>query len=245
MPEFPELLAPIPVTFLTDFVRDFQKNRLDGPLSQAANDLVRDVLFRASLEDAVETRIDLTNRIRDEEKVPTEEELRKEAEEDGRDPIIDVMDNVVEGILRGESLEKHHDQIRKYILNQQDRSELIANLLLTKDYRRLVSFVKVRDILERRLLEAATRADLNISEIMAMMQIVNANADKLSNKVEAGASNISDILALMTKVDYTLQENDTRMKEKLSKTSASGREIVRRVIHKLKKVTSDGPAHSP
>lgn len=239
MSEFPTLTAPIPVVFLTDFVRDFQKNRLDGPLSQAANDLVRDVLFRASLEDAVENRVELINRIRDEQRVPTEEELRQEAEDENADPIINVLDDVVEGILKGDSLEKYHDQIRKYILNQQDRSELIANLLLTKDYRRLVSFVKVRDILEGRLLEAATRSDLNISEIMAMMTIIGAQADKLSSKVEAGASNISDVLALMTKVDYTLQENDTKLKEKLKGTSASGREIVRRVIHKLKKVSSD------
>jgi|KBSSwiStaDraftv2_1062776.scaffolds.fasta_scaffold00022_321 methyl-accepting chemotaxis protein len=239
MADYPELLAPIPVSFLTDFVRDFQKNRLDGPLSQAANDLVRDVLFRASLEDAVETRIELNNRIQQEERAPTDEELRQEEADKHADPILDVLDNVVEGILKGESLEKHHDQIRKYILNQQDRSELIANLLLTKDYRRLVSFVKVRDVLEQRLLEAATRADLNISEMMAMMTIVNAGADKLSNKVEAGASNISDVIALMTKVDYTLQENDSKMKEKLKKTSPSGREIVRRVIHKLKKVSEE------
>lgn len=241
MSEFPTLTVPIPVVFLTDFVRDFQKNRLDGPLSQAANDLVRDVLFRASLEDAVENRIELTNRIRDEERVPTEDELRQEAEDKHADPIIDVLDDVVEGILKGDSLEKYHDQIRKYILNQQDRSELIANLLLTKDYRRLVSFVKVRDMLEARLLEAATRSDLNISEIMAMMTIINSQAEKLSGRVEAGASNISDVIALMTKVDYTLQENDTKLKEKLKGTSASGREIVRRVIHKLRKVSSDSP----
>jgi hypothetical protein len=239
MAEFPELIGPLPVVFLTDFVRDFQKNRLDGPLSQAANDLVRDVLFRASLEDAVETRIELNNRVRDEEKVPTEDELRQEAANEHADPILDTLDNVVEGILKGESLTKHHEDIRKYILNQQDRSELIANLLLTKDYRRLVAFVKVRDLLETRLLEAATRADLNISEIMAMMQIVGANADKLSNRVEAGATNISDVIALMTKVDYTLQENDTRLKDKLKHTSASGREIVRRVLHKLQKVAKE------
>jgi hypothetical protein len=241
MSDFPQLLAPIPVTFLMDFVRDFQKNRLDGPLSQAANDLVRDVLFRASLEDAVEARIELTNRVKDEERVPTDDELRQEAEAESSDPVVDTLDNVVEGILRGESLEKHHEQVRKYIINQQDRSELISNLLRTKDYRRLVAFVRVRDQLETRLLEAAGRADLNISEIMALMTIVGATADKLSNKVEAGSTNISDVLALMTKVDYTLQENDTRMKEKLKQTSASGREIVRRVIHKLRKVSSDTP----
>ena len=238
MADFPELLAPIPVTFLMDFIRDFQKNRLDGPLSQAANELVRDVMFRASLESAVETRIELTNRIRDEERVPTDEELRNEARAEMGDPITDVLQGVVDGIMSGESLAQHSEKIQRYILNQQDRSELISNLLRTKDYRRLVEFVRVRDNLEGKMLEAATRGDLNISEQMALFSIINSEASKLENKVEAGASNISDIMALMTKVDYSLQENDSKLKEKMKGTSASGREIVRRVIHKLRKVAT-------
>jgi hypothetical protein len=47
MEALPTLTNPIPVAFLTDFIREFQKNRIEGPLAQAAKNLVMDVLFRA------------------------------------------------------------------------------------------------------------------------------------------------------------------------------------------------------
>ena len=181
----------------------------------------------------------MANRIREEERVPTDEELEAEKAAAYEDPITNVLGDVVSGIMKGESLAAHHDQIRKYITNQQDRSELIANLLVTKDYQRLVSFLKARDILEQDIVKAALRSDLNISEKMALLQMVSEITTGLEHKVQAGASNVSDFAALMAKVDYTLQVNDATLKGRMKMTTSAGREIVRRVMHKLSKVVKE------
>lgn len=229
---FPRFIKPIPVRFLTDFVRTLQLNALNGPLKNAAGDLVNDVMTRDHIDKSV--ALALIRHNENEYKNPGD---GVEQEGDGvDDPLLSTLENVVNGIMSGESLAGQQKEIQRYIFNQQERAELISNLLLTKDYGRLVASIRVRDILEKKLLEAALREDLNTSEIMAMITLIGSHAEKLENRVQAGASNISDVMALLNKADYALHLHEDSMKEKFKNTSATGREIVRRVIHKLQKV---------
>ena len=229
---FPRFTKPIPVRFLTDYVRSLQLNGLNGPLKNAAGDLVNDVMTRDHIDKSVALALTRNN-----EKDYGGSEDGVEQEGAGvDDPLLTTLESVVNGIMKGESLSGQQQEIQRYIFNQQERAELISNLLLTKDYSRLVASLRVRDVLEKKLLEAALREDLNTSEIMAMITLVGSHAEKLENRVQAGASNISDVMALLNKADYALHLHEDSMKEKFKHTTATGREIVRRVIHKLQKV---------
>lgn len=228
----PRFTKPIPVRFLTDFVKALQNSAIDGPLKGGdANDLVTNVMAREHVDQSVAIALDQQNRYEHGEREFTDED---------EDPLLMTLDKVVEGILTGQSLEDQKGKIKQYIFNQQERAELISNLLLTKDYQRLIQFTKVRDELEKKLLSAALRGDLNVPELMAMMQMVGDQTSKLENRVQAGASNVSDVLALLNKADYHLHLHEDTIKEKFKHTTSTGREIVRRMIHKLQKVDKAG-----
>lgn len=234
-PVLPTLRSPVKVVFLTDFVRTMQDNDLTGPLSQEAAGLVKDVFLRQKLEGTVETYVSVVNQTRDSGQVPTDEDLKNEAMPK-EDPVLKVLQDVISGIISGKGLSSHQEEVKKYISNQQDRAELISSLLLTKDYQRLAEFTKARDLLERSLLEAAGRSDLNTSETMALMQLVGEQVNRLEGRVQAGASNISDVMALLNKADFALQEHEGQIKDKFKHTTPAGREIVRRIVHKLRKL---------
>jgi hypothetical protein len=228
---FPKFIKPIQVRFLTDYVRSLQLNGLSGPLKNAAGDLVNDVMTRDNIDRSVALALTRNNE--------KEYDAGAGAEKEGAgidDPLLSTLENVVNGIMTGESLAGEQKEIQRYIFNQQERAELISNLLLTKDYGRLVSSLRVRDVLEKKLLDAALREDLNTSELMAMMTIIGSHTEKLENRVQAGATNISDVMALLNKADFALHVHEDVIKEKFKNTSSTGREIVRRMIHKLQKV---------
>lgn len=223
----PRFLHPIPVRFLTDYARALQMNQLHGPLKAAAANLVQSVMTRSNIDETVSTAIDQHNAYENGERDFT-------AEDD--DPVLGTMDRVIEGILSGQSLSGEMAKIKQYIFNQTERAELISNLLLTKDYQRLVRHVRVRDLLEKKLLTAALREDLNTSEIMAMIMLIGENTAKLETRVQAGATNVSDVMALLNKADYALHLHEDTVKEKFKHTTPTGREIVRRLVHRLQKV---------
>jgi hypothetical protein len=225
---FPQFLKPIPVRFLTDYARKLQMNSLSGSLKGEANDLIHAVVYREQIDESVSTAIDNNNRY--------EQGERNFEPETDADPLLNTLEHVVNGIMTGQSLDDQHGKIRQYIHNQQERSDLISNLLLTKDYQRLLSHLKVREILEARLLQAALRGDLNTSELLAVTQMVTEQTSKLETRVQAGASNVSDVMALLNKADYALSLHEDKVRDKFKHTTSTGREIVRRMIHKLRKV---------
>lgn len=225
----PRFVQPIPVRFLTDYARSLQMSSLNGPLKGAANDLIHNVMFREQIDSDVSTAIERANKF--EHGVKDDDDAS-----DDSDPLLGTLEKVIEGIMTGQSLAPQQDKIKQYIHNQQERADLITNLLLTKDYQRLVKHIRVRDMLEDRLLSAAQRGDLNTSELMALSQMINEQSSKLENRVQAGASSASDVMTLLNKADYHLHLHENNMKAKFKNTSATGREIVRRVLHKLHKV---------
>jgi hypothetical protein len=219
---------PIQVRFLTDYARAMQANSISGTLKEASPNLVKSVMIRTTIDDTVTESINSAN----------EREYGAQ-HEDLSDPLSDTLENVINGIMTGKSLDEYRDDIKRYIHNQQDRSDLIINLLLTKDYQRLLKFVKVRDDLEAKLLAAAGRTDLNASEMMAFSQLITEMTAKLEGRVQAGSTNVSDVMALLSKADYALQLQEETTKKKFKQTTPTGREIVRRLVHKLSKISKD------
>lgn len=153
------------------------------------------------------------------------------------DPVLDVLENVVKGIKHGTDISSHEEQIEKLVLNQEQRAELIDNILLTHDYDRLVKYIKARKVLEDFMLLCAERGDLSVTEALAFMKIVHDESETLQGRVKAGATSIKDVVSMLHKVDYAIQANEKGLQKKFDKTTPQGREIIRRLAHKLQKAT--------
>lgn len=152
------------------------------------------------------------------------------------DNVLKVLDTVVSGIKNGTDISANQEEISKLILNQESRAELIDNILLTHDYDRLVKYVRARKVLEDFLLLSCQRGDLSATEALAFMKIVMSESETLQNRIKAGATSVKDILGLVNKADFALQVKETELSKKFEKTSPQGREIIRRLAHRLNKV---------
>jgi hypothetical protein len=155
------------------------------------------------------------------------------------DPILDVLETVVNGIKHGTDISAQEERITKVILNQEQRAELIDNIMLTHDFDRLVQYAKARKVLEDFLLKSAIRGDLSVTEALAFMRIVQTESETLQNRVKSGAHSVKDIVQMIQKVDYTIQRNEQDLAKKYKNTSPQSREVMRRLGHKLNKLGKD------
>jgi len=153
-----------------------------------------------------------------------------------KDPVLDVLDHVVNGIKTGSNLTEQYPEIARLVNNQESRAELINNLLLTHDYDRLVKYVRARQSLEKFMFECANRGDLSPTEGLAFMSMVMSETETIYSRVKSGATKINDVVGMLNKIDYTVQQSEKELLNKFKKTTPQGREIVRRLIHKLNKV---------
>jgi len=152
------------------------------------------------------------------------------------DPVLKILDKVVQGIKHGTDISENQEEISKLILNQESRAELIDNILLTHDYDRLVKYVRARKVLEDFLLLACQRGDLSATEALAFMKIVMTESETIQHRVKAGATSVKDIINLVSKADYAVQAKEADLTKKFDKTTPQGREIIRRLAHRLNKV---------
>jgi hypothetical protein len=143
---------------------------------------------------------------------------------------------VVDSIKSGKSITDSHVQIASLINNQEERAKLLDTLLLTHDYDRLVNFLYARKQLEQLLLSAAMRGDLTPTEQLAFMTIVLKETETISQRIRAGANSEKDIMSLLNKVDYTMQVSESDSLKKFKDTTPQGREIIRRLAHRLSKL---------
>lgn len=152
------------------------------------------------------------------------------------DPVLSVIDAIVDGIKHGTDLGGTQDQVTKLISNQESRSELIDSLFLTHDYDRLIRYAKARATIENVLLAAAERNELTPAEALAFLSLVQTESKTIQAKIKAGATNVKNVLELLEKADYAVQVGQVDLVKKFSKTSPQGREIIRRLTYKLSQI---------
>jgi len=163
-----------------------------------------------------------------------EGEITSETPPDGQ--ILDTIGSVVQSIVSGTSLDAHNETITKLVINQENRANLLNNLILTHDYERLVGYLKARHLLEKHMLACLERNDLTPSEALAFMKIVQTETAEIQGHIASGASSINDIGALLNKVDYATQTGEKELAKKFKNSTPHDREIVRKLIYKLSKV---------
>lgn len=193
-----------------------------------ASHIIRDVIMRQTNGDTTDPSIN--------------EQIRIEQARIASDPVLNTLSDVVNGIRTGGSLEGFKSEINKLISNQEDRAELIDNLMLTHQYDRLIRYVKARAYLESYLIACVQRQDLSPTEALAFMKIVMTETETISNRIKSGGTNVNDLMSLINKADFTTQINEADLAKKFSDTTPQGREIVRRLAHRLTKGLSGGKA---
>lgn len=245
---YPGLRQPIPVAFvarLSDILRVLQPNRLElgTALQRASYSLVSDVFARQGLDERVERRLAKATGLEDEAARPiggAGAATEVVEDDDIDDAVVSMLGEVVNGIITGTSLgDKQRGKINRYIANQEARAELIANLVQTDDYRRLLRLMKARQGLEKTLIRAMGRDDLNPSEMLALHQVVTSEVSTIAKGVRVNANNVSDVLGLLEKADAAFGEQEELMARKFEKTTPQGREVIRRLAHRLSKLKKD------
>jgi len=157
------------------------------------------------------------------------------------DPVIDTIDAIIRGIRDGVDIKDTYPAIARLIANQEDRNELLNNLVQTNDLMRLPVYMRARKNLENILLACAMRGDLKPHEALELYGLVVPESEKISSRVRAGASTVKDVEALLGRVDYMTQLDDEENRKKLKRdTTPQGREMIRRLVFKLSKLPRDG-----
>lgn len=159
-------------------------------------------------------------------------------------PTLSALRVVVDAIVNGTPLIEHRDLIERLIHSQENRAEMIDSLLLTHDYTRLLAFVSMQHKIEADLLESAQNNALSAAEKMALLRYCNEESKYLGTKVKAGSTSIKDIMGLLAKMDFATQVNEDALRKRLLTTTPQGREIIRRIGHRLSKLGRGQPDSS-
>jgi hypothetical protein len=154
------------------------------------------------------------------------------------DAVLDTLDEVIDSLKTGREISGLRERIAQLVTNQESRAELVSNMAMTHDFDRLSRYMRARASLEDILLTAAVDRSLTPTQALAFLKITQEQSEIILNRVRAGATNIQDLLSLLNKADYALQVQDAELAKKFSNTSPQGREIIRRLAHRLNKVAA-------
>lgn len=255
---YPRLRRPIPVALIargSDLLRVLQRNRLciGTSLQRASYGLVSDLFARQHADDTLARGLEAVSGLAA-AAVEEPKKVKKKKTKSGKTVIVDevvsdpdpavtedavltTLEAVVNGIITGRSIEDPR-KVGQYISNQEARAELIANLVQTDDYRRLVAMMRARSNLEKSLLKSADRDDLNSSERLALLQLVSGEISGIAKGVRANAMNVADVLGLLEKADAAFDANEDLLTKKFAATTTQGREVIRRLSHRFSKMNA-------
>lgn len=154
-----------------------------------------------------------------------------------KDPTLEVLNTVVQGIKNGTDLAPVYTQIARLINNQEERATLVNNLSLTHEYERKIEYMKARWALERYMFQLIATGKLKPHECMAFMRLIQEEEKVIDSTVKAGGTSPNDIMTMLNKVDFTFQMKQEELENKFKNTTPQGREIVRRLSYKLLKAS--------
>jgi hypothetical protein len=253
---YPRLRRPIPVAIIargSDLLRILQRNRLciGTSLQRASYGLVSDLFARQHADESLARGLEAVSglaaaaaaepkKVKETKRGKTVivDEIVTDPDPDvAEDAVLTTLEAVVNGIITGRSIEDPR-KVGQYISNQEARAELIANLVQTDDYRRLVKMMRTRSNLETSLLKSAERDDLNPSERLALLQLISGEISGIAKGVRANATNVADVLGLLEKADAAFDANEDLLTKKFAATTTQGREVIRRLSHRFSKMNA-------
>lgn len=148
-------------------------------------------------------------------------------------PALDVFDRIVEGINNGTDLSAEFPRLARLIHAQEQRSEVIKQLLLTHDYGRLAKATRARDRLEETLFTQAMNDELLPAERVLLLEKLETIIGTANRRIGAESTSVHDIESLLEKIDYSTEAAGAGLRKKFQGTSAQGREVVRKLALKV------------
>lgn len=144
-------------------------------------------------------------------------------------PALDVFDAIVDGINNGTDLSSEFPRLSRLIHAQEQRSEVIKQLLLTHDYGRLAKATRARDRLEETLFTQAMNDELLPAERVILLEKLETIISASQRRIGAESTTVHDIESLLEKIDYSTEAAGANLRKKFQGTSAQGREVVRKL----------------
>lgn len=152
-------------------------------------------------------------------------------------PALDGLRAVIEAVVQGKDLLQHAKEIERLVMGQETRANLVDSLIATADYERLMGFLTARRTLEFSLLGALNSGQLSPPEQLALLNYLNTETRNIEGKIKAGTTEMKDVMGLLLKLDASTAAGEASIAERVKLTTPQGREIVRRVLHRLGKAT--------
>lgn len=92
------------------------------------------------------------------------------------------------------------------------------------------------------MLKAFDRHDLTPAEALAFLKLAKEEIEDITDRVRGGATSVKDVEDLVNKADFVNRLSEGELAKKFSGTSASSREILRKVGYKLARLATAGDA---
>ena len=159
-----------------------------------------------------------------------------EAELSTDNPTLAVLQDMVEGMKAGESLEDLRVPLLQLTGNQEERAKLVRSLMLTHDYSRLSNYLILRDKLEQLMLGFAVGGQLSPAEGLSFLRTVREEISTIQGSVTEGATSSGDVTTLLNKVSFAAKAHEDILSKKI-KSSPQNRELVRKLIFRLSKLS--------
>lgn len=147
-----------------------------------------------------------------------------------KNAVTSVMREIVAGIEEGKDIRETYSAIGRLIHNNEQRANVINQLLMTNDFRRATELTEARDQLEFELIQAAKRNDLTAEERLVLMKMLDEQLKMVSGRLAAGAQPVQDLIGLMQKINFAAQHDDRALQQRFAQTSPQGREIIRKLV---------------
>jgi hypothetical protein len=150
-----------------------------------------------------------------------------------------VLKDMVEGMQAGSSLDDLRVPLLQLTGNQEERAKLVRSLMLSNDYSRLSKYLIIRDKLEQFMLQQATLGNLSPAEGLSFLRTVREEIENIQRAVTEGAAAGADVTTLLNKVTFATKAQEDLLAKKI-KGSPQNRELVRKLIYQLAKITRRG-----
>lgn len=169
---------------------------------------------------------------------PTDEDIQLAMD----DPIVNNIEDLIEGFKAGTSVDAIKEEVRKLVVAQEERTELVHSLIVMHDLDRLPAYLRTRKIIEQYLLRIAQRQDLSPAEGLALLKVAKDEIDKITSHLRSRASSVKDVDNLINKADFAQHLSDSELAKKFAQTSTLGREIIRKVSFRILRAAQDHAA---
>lgn len=154
------------------------------------------------------------------------------------DPSLAVLQDLVEAMRSGESVDDLKVPILQLTGNQEERAKLVRSLMLSHDYSRLAKFLIIRDKLEQVVMSYAVDGKFDPAQSLSFYRVVRDEISGIQTSVSEGAAAAGDVTTMLNKVTFATKAQEGELAKKM-RGSSYNRELVRKLVYKLQKLVKD------